>query len=119
MGDLTDDLNWWYQHCVKGDGECYGQSLPDLSDRPLWITETGCVKFNDGLHAYADDHGWTSAWKLCRDEVMESLQDWLDGQSRYSSLFWFITHIDDDDYWKPQFLVDGGLTPLGSSWEAW
>ncbi len=118
MSDFEEDVEYWYSHYHANQGGGIGV---DLSDRPIWITEAGCVKFNAGLHDYAAEHGEEAAWSLCRDRVMDPIVDWFDGQDEYEVLFWFITSEDGDNQWRPQFLIVNAaeLTPLGAYWSSW
>jgi len=108
MDGMFTAIDDWYEDFHVGLG---------LGDRPIWITESGCASYAADLIPYGDD-----AWTYCRDNVMEPMQEWFDGQSDYDALYWFISdagHGAEECWWPTALVKDGSLTPLGIGWNSW
>lgn len=116
MDRAIADTEAWYDDLHVGLG---------LGDRPIWITEAGCLTFAGDLNDYSLTHGEEATWELCRDEVMVPMTEWFDGQAAYTALYWYASHSTySHSTYSPlkwtQFLVTGTqLTPLGTFWNEW
>jgi len=113
MVRLAQVANDWYQHQHIDMG---------LTDRPLWITETGWI------------YDQTHSREWVRDNIMTSLSQWFAQDPAwpyaaqapfnpgYSSIAWYVTH--DPDWFPSTYVLDrlgpyGLPTSLGAFWNSY